>query len=589
MRRCPWAPYPSVEEHKFLPDHRLLSPYTVAYQEEVLGSKGTPCGTPQGPVRRVKPLLGRHPKGDLQTTPLTDWEKTIPAQSIYADIRNWQATHVTDDQYQSWYAPIGRPSKPPSVIITLTMLQFRTGLSDREAVDNARYDDRWKFALGLSRDPEVTIDHSTLARYRARLLQDDFGRQLLKTTLQDAAEAGLLSHAEDLIDSFMIAGAAARRGTLTLIRSGIHRVLTEYAESGIGEALPTLSRNDYDNLRRKPAITWSSAAARQTLLNELVADGRALVQWAAQRPESAPALPTSLQQALDLLALVLEQDIEPDPDHPDQVRIAQKVAQNRVLSDVDPDLRHGRKTSSEKFDGYKGHISVQNRPVGEGAFITGVVVTGGNVADGDATVDVLADREDNLGALPDRLMGDTAFGGMPTRKAVAAQYPDVALEAPVPPAVGRAGCFSKTDFQIDWEAETITCPHGITVAIPSRLPEDSDRRVIVRFPKSDCQGCPLKAQCTSGDRGRTISLDSDDPVRQAERERQQEAAWQTHYRERSRMEHTVHRVVAHGGRHSRYWGQRKADFQLRIVSAVQNIEEWFRVLRRQGQMAVQTS
>ena len=92
-------------------------------------------------------------------------------------------------------------------------------------------------------------------------------------------------------------------------------------------------------------------------ITKLTPLGRALVQWAAQRPESAPALPTSLQQALDLLALVLEQDIEPDPDHPDQVRIAQKVAQNRVLSDVDPDLRHGRKTSSEKFDGYKARLS----------------------------------------------------------------------------------------------------------------------------------------------------------------------------------------------------------------------------------------
>ncbi len=212
-------------------------------------------------------------RADFKTVPLTDWERTIPSESTYAQLRNWQATHLKDDQYLAWYAPNGRPSKPPSVIITLTMLQFRTGVSDREAVDNARYDDRWKFALGLNRDPEVTIDHSTLARYRARLLQDDFGRQWLKETLQDAAEAGLLSDSEDLMDSFMIAGAAARRGTLTLIRSAIHRVLTEYAESGVVEALPALSRNDYDNLRRKPAITWSSAAARQMLLNALWSNG----------------------------------------------------------------------------------------------------------------------------------------------------------------------------------------------------------------------------------------------------------------------------------------------------------------------------
>jgi len=81
----------------------------------------------------------------------------------------------------------------------------------------------------------------------------------------------------------------------------------------------------------------------------------------------------------------------------------------------------------------------------------------------------------------------------------------------------------------------MSCPHGITLSIPSRLPEDPDRRVTVHFPKSAGQGCPLKAPCTLGDRGRTISLDGDDPARQAERERQQEATWQTHYRERPRM------------------------------------------------------
>ncbi len=76
-------------------------------------------------------------------------------------------------------------------------------------------------------------------------------------------------------------------------------------------------------------------------------------------------------------------------------------------------MRHGRKTGSQKFDGYKGHISVQNRADGDGAFITGA---GGKVADGDATVDVLQDRHANTGALPEHLMGDAAYGGIPTAR-----------------------------------------------------------------------------------------------------------------------------------------------------------------------------
>ena len=105
---------------------------------------------------------------------------------------------------------------------------------------------------------------------------------------------------------------------------------------------------------------------------------------------------------------------------------------------------------------------------------------------------------------------------------------------------------------IGWQVETITCPQGIRRPIPSRLQADSDSHVTIHFPKATGQAGPLQEQCISGDRGRTISLDGDDPARQAERERQQEETWQTHDRERSRVKDTVHRVVAHERRRSRY-------------------------------------
>ncbi|MHB8460933.1 MAG: transposase [Candidatus Limnocylindrales bacterium] len=319
-------------------------------------------------------MLGTH-RRTLTFADLDGWEQAIPATSIFGQIRRWVPEHYRDDDFADWYGTTGRPSKPPTVVLALTLLQFREGTSDRDAVENARFDDRWKFALGLSRSPEITLDHSTLTRYRARLLSTDFGRQLLQTTLADASAAGLLGEAEDLIDSFMIAGAAARQGTLVLIRLAIRRVLVECATAGLAETLPALRRNDYAD-RQKPAIDWASAKARTALLNDLVPDGRALVAHWPLSADAPDSLPTSVRQALDLLALVVEQDIEPDPDHADQVRIAQRVAPDRILSTVDPDMRHGRKSSSQKFDGYKGHLSVQNRAAGEGTFITGAVITG---------------------------------------------------------------------------------------------------------------------------------------------------------------------------------------------------------------------
>ncbi len=453
-------------------------------------------------------MLGRR-NHRLSFADLDGWEQQIPSGSIYAQIRRWVDEHYKDEDFAEWFGSTGRPSKPPTVVLALTLLQFREGTSDRDAVDNARFDDRWKFALGLSRSPEVTLDHSTLTRYRRRLLDTDFGQRVLRDTLTAASEAGLLGDAEDLIDSFMVAGAAARRGTLILMHQAIRRVLVECEAEGVPEPSPPLRRQDYCEARKLP-IEWGSTQARSDLLQDLVSDGRGLVTyWRAETRSPSD----SLRQAVDLLHLIIEQDIEPDPDHPGRVRIAQKVAPNRVLSAVDPDMRHGRKTSSHKFDGYKAHVAVQNAPAGDGQFVTAVVVTGGNVADGAATVAVLADREANTGHQPMVLMGDTAYGGVPTRKAVAEQGDTVRLEAPVPPGVNRSGCFSKSDFTPDAEYHTLTCPHGQVAPIPPMAPDKT--QVIVKFSKSTCLGCPLRAQCVNGTGGRSVTIDEDDPVRRA--------------------------------------------------------------------------
>lgn len=75
--------------------------------------------------------------------------------------------------------PLGRrPSTAPSFIVTLVFLQPMFGCSDREAVENAQFDDRAKLALGPSRTPEITSDHSTVCKFRAKALDREVGRVL---------------------------------------------------------------------------------------------------------------------------------------------------------------------------------------------------------------------------------------------------------------------------------------------------------------------------------------------------------------------------------------------------------------------------
>ena len=68
-------------------------------------------------------------------------------------------------------------------------------------------------------------------------------------------------------------------------------------------------------------------------------------------------------------------------------RIARRVAKDRVISTVDPDTRHGHKTSARGFDGYKGHTAVDP----DSEIITATTVTPGNAGDASVAEDLIAD------------------------------------------------------------------------------------------------------------------------------------------------------------------------------------------------------
>ena len=99
--------------------------------------------------------------------------------------------------------------------------------------------------------------------------------------------------------------------------------------------------------------------------------------------------PTAVAQAASLLATVLGQDLQTGSDG--VFRIARRVAKDRVISTVDPDTRHGHKTSARGFDGYKGHAAVDP----DSEIITATTVTPGNAGDASVAEDLIADLLDD--------------------------------------------------------------------------------------------------------------------------------------------------------------------------------------------------
>ena len=60
-----------------------------------------------------------------------------------------------------------------------------------------------------------------------------------------------------------------------------------------------------------------------------------------------------LKEHVDTLAQIRAQDLEPDPGDGGGTRIRQGVAAERRVSIEDPDMHHGRKTKTKRFNGYK--------------------------------------------------------------------------------------------------------------------------------------------------------------------------------------------------------------------------------------------
>lgn len=99
---------------------------------------------------------------------------------------------------------------------------------------------------------------------------------------------------------------------------------------------------------------WEDKQARELLVDALARDAQSLLLALEGRELSAP-----VKDAAALVAAVVGQDLEQREDG--IFRIARRVARDRIISTVDPEARHGHKTSARSFDGYKEHIVLNAR------------------------------------------------------------------------------------------------------------------------------------------------------------------------------------------------------------------------------------
>lgn len=507
----------------------------------------------------------------------TQYLETVGKDSFYGFLAGLRGELFRDEEFAGFYDEKGRgrPSVPPSLLATALLLQTYDRVSDEEAMERAAYDLRWKVALGIPLE-QRPFAKSTLQLFRAQLVVHEKARTIFRRSLSVARERGFVVRSRKLrvaLDTTNILGRGAVKDTYNLLGDGIVLVLRQLAQQA-GQALREyagargLGRYVSErSLKGEAELNWDSAAERNRLLREIVADAErvlAEVRQVRSLLAAGSVEDKALEQAAERLNQVLLQDIERTDEGP---ALRQGVAKDRMPSVHDPEMRHGHKSAHKRFDGHKAQVAVDT----ESQLIVAVDVLAGNAPDNAGALSLVKEAEENSEEEVAETVADSAFGDGTTRRAFAdAGRPLVARV----PAMGNRGRFPKTDFVIDLVQTTCICPAG-QQGIPryARAAIESTERTLrgFRFAVEECGPCPLRAQCVGGLRGRTVAVHPQEHLLQEARALQQGPGFGPYKLARQVAEHRLARLVQLGIRQARYVGRAKTLFQLLMAATVANL------------------
>ena len=510
----------------------------------------------------------------------------VGRESFYGLLASLRGRLFRDSDFAEFYcADNGRDSVPPSLLATALRLQSHDKVSDGEAKSRADFDLRWKVALGIEVE-DRPFAKSTLQVFRAQLILHDQVGEVFESSLRLARESGYLKRRgmRVALDTTNILGRGAVQDTCNLLADGIVKLLRALAQLkgiNVGEWAKSQGYHRYhrylaSSIKGEAAIDWSDRRVRKALLAEIVGDADRLLELSRQAQgelgeESAER--QGIVAGAELLGQLLLQDVARTDDGVGLgVSLKDGVSRDRMLSVHDPELRHGRKSSSRRFDGHKAAIVVDT----DSQLITAVAVLPGNAPDNLGALELVEQSEANTGVPVAEAMGDAAYGDGGTRQTFADAGRTLVARVPGRPNQSH---FPKEDFRIDLEAGSCTCPAGQvtrTMVPAGRRTGQTGRTYRLeafRFDAAFCGVCPLQPQCVAAKpgTGRTVQLHPQEALLQQARALQQSEAFAGYRERRVVVEHRLARLVQLGIRQSRYFGRAKTRCQLYLAATVANL------------------
>jgi hypothetical protein len=492
---------------------------------------------------------------------------------LYAFLRRHRH-QLFDDAFQAELEAMyrdtgaGKEPHPPAFMAMVLLLQSYAGASDASAVELSLLDLRWQMVLDCLGATEPVFSQGALVDFRNRLIDADLDRRVLARTGELARETKafdpkkLPKTLRVAMDSSPLEGAGRVEDTINLLGHAGRKIVACAAqllgwtperichEAGIPLLLESSVKKALD-------LNWSDPEEKASAIPTLIEQLTSLEQWVTARlPEEMSRPP--LAEHVATLHQIIDQDLEPDPDGNGGARIRQGVAEDRRVSIEDKEMRHGRKTKSKRFNGYKRHLAIDL----DTCLVLAVAVLPANCPEQDAAPSLIVDIAAQ-GRTIDALYIDRGYINAPIVDEILARKGNVVCR----PWLARNGDhFSKNAFDINMRDRTITCPAGEQ--------QHFTLGAKVEFPADTCRSCPLRARCTDArpERGRTVAIADNELLQHRLRKRAATSAGRDQLRERVPVEHRQAHTCRRQGRRARYVGARKNQFDLRRASAISNLE-----------------
>jgi len=473
------------------------------------------------------------------------------------------------DELESMYRKCGAGQKPlpPAMLAMAVLVQGYLGLSDAEMVELTVMDLRVQMVLGTLGQTKPAFSQGAFCSFRARMIWHDMDRRLLERTVALARSTkefdakklpGTLRVA---IDSCPLEGAGKVEDTINLLGHAARKVvdcvagLLDWTRSDVcvEAGVPVLMES---SVKKALDVDWNDPEQKAKALTVLTLELDALQSWLHDNLPAETADPP-LKEHVETLEQLRAQDLEPDPKSGGS-RIRKGVAPDRRPSIEDAEMRHGRKSKSKLFNGYKRHVAADV----DDTLIYAAVAMPGNRPEEEATPALQADMQ-RQDINPDELYIDRAYINSQLVQDVLSRKGEVICK---PWSARNGSRFSKHDFNINIRDKIITCPDGHT--------ESFNFGSVVEFNPDFCDHCAIREQCTAAElgHGRSVSINENERLQKRLRKLHKTKAGRARLRRRTGIEHRLAHVARRQGKRARYIGTRKNTFDLRRASAIQNLE-----------------